>query len=70
MQKDELDADGVVFRRQYRRLTFSWIEPEQAHALLEKVGFEIEALYGDFDRSTFTADSPEQIWVARRPEHG
>ncbi len=64
---DEIDGVGVVVRRQYHRLNFSWLEPEQARALLEEAGFEIEALYGDFDRSPFCDDSPEQIWVARRP---
>jgi len=63
---DELGADGVVVRRQYRRLTFSWLKPEQSRALLEEAGFEIEALYGDFDRSPCGEGSPEQIWVARR----
>lgn len=63
---DELDADGVVLRRKYRRLSFSWIEPEQARALLEATGFEVEALYGDFDRRPFAPDSPRQVWVARR----
>jgi SAM-dependent methyltransferase len=63
---DELEADGVVVRRQYRRLSFSWLEPAQTRALLQEAGFEIEALYGDFDRSPFGADSAEQIWFARR----
>lgn len=64
---DEIDGVGVLVRRQYRRLSFSWLEPEQTRMLLEGTGFEIEALYGDFDRSPFGEDSPEQIWVARRP---
>ena len=34
--------------------------------MLEACGFEIEALYGDFERTPFTADSPEIIVVARR----
>jgi SAM-dependent methyltransferase len=34
--------------------------------MLEACGFEIEALYGDFDRSPFTAESPEMIFVARK----
>jgi SAM-dependent methyltransferase len=64
---DELDDDGVVIRRKYRRLSFSWLHPEQTRTLLEETGFEIEALYGDFDRCSFGDDSPEQVWVARRP---
>jgi len=34
--------------------------------MLEACGFQIEALYGSFDRSSFTAESPEMIFVARR----
>jgi SAM-dependent methyltransferase len=64
---DELDSEGVVVRRKYRRLDFSWLEPQQTRALLEEVGFEIEALYGDFDRRPFDENAPEQIWVARKP---
>jgi SAM-dependent methyltransferase len=64
---DELDDDGIVLRRKYRRLSFSWLEPQQTRALLEETGFEVMALYGDFDRRPFGEDSPEQIWVARRP---
>ncbi len=64
---DELDDDGVVLRRQYRRLSFSWLDPYQARDLLEEAGFQIETLYGDFDRSSFGDGSPEQVWVARKP---
>jgi SAM-dependent methyltransferase len=34
--------------------------------MLEACGLQVEALYGDFDRSEFAADSPEMIFVARR----
>jgi SAM-dependent methyltransferase len=34
--------------------------------MLEACGFEVEALYGGFDRSEFTAESSEMIFVARR----
>jgi ubiquinone/menaquinone biosynthesis C-methylase UbiE len=66
---DELNDQDVLLRRQYRRLSFSWLDPEQARALLEETGFEVEAVYGDFDRRPFTEDSTEQIWVARRTAH-
>ncbi len=34
--------------------------------MLKACGFEVEALYGSFDRDDFTSDSPEMIFVARR----
>jgi len=59
------DADGRPQRRDYVidlhyffRFEFEW--------MLEACGFEVEARYGNFDRSEFTADSPEMIFVARR----
>jgi len=33
--------------------------------LLELCGYQVEALYGDFERGPFQAGG-EQIWVARR----
>lgn len=66
--EDELDADGRMTRRRYRRLSLSWLEPSQAHALLTEVGFEIESRFGDFNRTPFSAQTAhEQVWVARRP---
>lgn len=64
---DEVDDDSVFVQRRYRRLSFSWLEPDQTRTLLKEAGFEVEALYGDFERRPFTDDSPEQVWVACRP---
>ncbi len=69
--EDALDADGRQVERQYRKLELSWLTPEQARALLEEVGFEIESCWGDFDRTPFDRGrASEQIWVARRPDTG
>lgn len=38
--------------------------------MLEACGFEVESLYGDFERNQFSADSPEMIFVARRVDDG
>ena len=66
--EDEADADGLLVRRRYRRLSLSWLEPAQARSLLVDAGFEVEACYGDFDRTPFAADTAhEQVWVARKP---
>lgn len=66
--EDELDADGLLERRRYRRLSLSWLEPAQARELLVETGFAIEACYGDFQGTPFTEPNPlEQIWMARKP---
>ena len=33
---------------------------------LGRLGFEVEALYGDFERSEFAGESPEMVFVARK----
>jgi SAM-dependent methyltransferase len=66
--EDELDADGRLTRRRYRRLSLSWLAASQARDLLTQAGFAIEACYGDFDRAPFSdTTAREQVWVARRP---
>ena len=66
--EDELDADGLLERRRYRRLSLSWLEPAQARQLLVETGFSVEACYGDFQGTPFTEPNAlEQIWVARKP---
>ena len=67
--EDEIDSDGTLARRCYRRLSLSWLEPAQARTLLTDACFVIESCFGDFDRAPFADDDSarEQIWVARRP---
>ena len=66
--EDQLDADGLLARRQYRRLSLSWLEPAQARELLTGVGFVVDACYGSFEGEPFALPTArEQIWRAHRP---
>jgi len=66
--EDEVDEEGLLMQRRYRRLSLSWLEPAQARSLLLEVGFEVEACFGDFARTPFSpATAQEQVWIARRP---
>jgi hypothetical protein len=64
----ELGPGGEVVNRIER-------EPIRLHCvfrfemdhLLARVGFEVEAVYGDFFRHELQDDSSGMIWVARRP---
>lgn len=62
---EDLDADGVVVRRRYRKGDLSWMSPEESRALLEGTGFQVEAAYGDYRRSPLDDSAVEQIWLAR-----
>ncbi len=64
---EHLDDKGVATATRYRSFSLCYIWPREMEHLLVRCGFEIEALYGWFDRSPFNAESKEQIWVARRP---
>jgi SAM-dependent methyltransferase len=46
-------------------MALAWLSPEEWRALLEAAGFEVEALYGWFDRRPFRGGE-DQVWVARR----
>lgn len=63
---DDIDADGNVVHRRYRRINLSWMTPEQSFNLLEEAGFEIGAAYGSFNETPMDETSTHQIWVAIR----
>ena len=46
--------------------TLRYVFREEMARLLEGVGFEVEALYGDCERGAFGPTSTEQVWIARR----
>jgi SAM-dependent methyltransferase len=59
------DEEGTATRHDYR-LEMRYLFRFGMEWMLEACGFEVEVLYGNFDRSEFAADSPELIFVARR----
>jgi SAM-dependent methyltransferase len=67
--EDILDAHGRMQERRYRRLSLSWLEPDQVRTLLTDAGFVIEACFGDFQRTPFDAGTAsEHVWIARKPD--
>ena len=63
---EQLDDDGFVVATRYRNFTLCYIWPREMEHLLARCGYEVEAVYGWFDRRPLDAHSGEQIWVARR----
>ena len=60
---------GEVFNRVHCPLSFSWIYPEQVRQLAAAVGFDVETVYGDFSCNELNENSPEQVWLLRRPQN-
>ncbi len=58
-------ANGVMTPREYTTALHYFFRDE-VEWMLEACGFRVEALYGDFGRQPFTAESPEMIFVARK----
>jgi SAM-dependent methyltransferase len=48
-------------------MALSWIGPEEWHDLLVRAAFEVEAVYGWFDRRPYRGGE-DTVWIARRPE--
>jgi ubiquinone/menaquinone biosynthesis C-methylase UbiE len=65
---EELDAEGRVVDKVYALLTLRYLYRYEMQYLLERCGFEIVALWGDWQRGPFRYGG-EQIWLARRPAH-
>jgi SAM-dependent methyltransferase len=47
-------------------VTLRYVYRYEMEHLLARCGFQVEALYGGFDRSEFREASPEMVWIARR----
>ena len=62
---DELDNRGRVVNRTYRALRMRYIFRWEFEHLLARCGFDVEALYGSWDRGPVLRTGGELIWVAR-----
>ena len=62
---DETDVQGTVGRRYYRDYQIRYAYRYEVLHLLERSGFEVVDLYGDFNGTPFDDESGEMVWVAR-----
>ena len=56
---------SVRGHEQAATMELHWLSAPEWNALIEDAGFEVEALYGWFDRRPFEGGE-DQIWVCRR----
>lgn len=61
---DEIEPDGQM-RRTVAPFILRYLWRYEAELVLDKAGFDLEGLYGDWDLGPFTAESQRMICVAR-----
>ena len=66
-QKLASRSAAPVISRIYKEIRVRYVSQGEMERLLTSAGFEIEALYGWFDKRPFTDSSGEMVWLARRP---
>jgi SAM-dependent methyltransferase len=49
------------------RVSLWWLNRSEWEGLIDVAGFEVEALYGGFDRRPFDETANEFVWVVRKP---
>lgn len=61
---EQLDDSGRVSSKMYRDFALRYIFRWEMHHLLGLCGYDVLALYGDFERGQFDEGSTEMVWVA------
>lgn len=63
---ERVDADGKVLGEEHERFKMRWTWRFEMEYLLALAGFQVEALYGDYERTPFPKASGELIFVCRK----
>jgi len=61
----ELNKSGVIRRKVELSLHRAWTTAREMDNLVRLCGFEVEAVFGDFDCNPFSEKSSEMIWILR-----
>ncbi len=62
----ELNCRGEEVHRETLPMVRRLTSPSEMHNLAKETGFEVQALFGDFDCSAPGEDSTEMIWVLKK----
>jgi hypothetical protein len=64
---ETIDDSGRVLDKRFVEFPYRWTHRMEAEHLLHRAGFEIEAVYGGYQREPFTSDSASMVLLARKP---
>ena len=61
-----VDDSGKVVDKRFVEWPYRWVHRYEAEHLLHRAGFEVEAVYGGYQREPFTSESTAMLFVARK----
>jgi len=61
-----IDDQGAIVSKRFVEWAYRYTHRFEAEHLLERAGFDIESLYGGYQREPFTSESPSMLFLARR----
>jgi SAM-dependent methyltransferase len=64
---ERIDDDGRVVEKRFVEWPYRWMHRFEAEHLLHRAGFEVEAVYGGYQREPFVSDSAAMVFLARKP---
>jgi SAM-dependent methyltransferase len=62
-----IDDRGALLEKRFVEWPYRWTHPFEAEHLLERAGFEVQAVYGGYAREPFSSGSPSMVFLARKP---
>ncbi len=62
-----VDDSGKVLDKRFVEWPYRWVHRFEAEHLLHRAGFQVEAVYGGYQREPFTSTSAAMVFVARKP---
>ena len=62
-------ADGNVVDEERTQIRLRYVFPKEMERLLEKHGFEIQEIYGDWQETILTAEHQEMIYVCKKRQN-
>jgi len=63
---EAVDDRGSVIARRFVEWPYRWTHRFEAEHLLARAGFDVEALYGGYEREAFTDQSSTMLFLARK----
>jgi SAM-dependent methyltransferase len=62
-----IDDRGALIEKRFVEWPYRWTHRFEAEHLLERAGFEVEAMYGSYAREPFSSASASMVFLARKP---